>query len=103
VAASQIDFAGDAPADPLLLFRLGHFTYEFMSGRARKTVVTALKFEVRGTDARSQQTDTRKTLGDAGQRLRSNFHASGLEMNGQHCTLNVIALLAIIRSAESAR
>jgi hypothetical protein len=84
MAAGEIDFAGYALTNPGLVFRLGHFTDEFMAWRAGKTIVSALEFEISGTDSGRQQADARESLGNARQTLFPNFHASGFEVNGKH-------------------
>ncbi len=69
MAASEIDFAGDALADPRSVGGVRDFADEFVAGRAGESVVSALKFEIGGTDSGGEQADAREAFRDARQRL----------------------------------
>jgi len=89
MAAGEIDFAGDAAANPLGLagarFVNGHhLSDEFVAGRAGESVVAALQLEVGRADAGGQQADAREAFGDARKRGAAQFHAAGFEMDGKH-------------------
>ncbi len=97
MSTRQVDFAGYAASDPLCAAAGDgyHFAYEFVSGRAGESVVSALQFEIGGTDPRREQTDAGEALGYARERLAAHFDAAGFEMNGKHAGLHLrICLLA---------
>src|SRR6185312_10523870 len=82
--AREVDFADDAPADELVRIGLDDFANELVSRHARKSVVSALKLQVRIADAATQQTYERETLGALRARTFPQFDATRFEMDGLH-------------------
>ena len=96
-AAGQVDFADDAPADPLGRIGFDHFAHELVPGRAGEAVIAALQFEVGIADAAAEQADEREARGPVGSRLvralrRARFPGWTASM-----------LVSIIRAAGTAR
>src|SRR5580704_14349654 len=87
IAARQIDLAGDAFPNPLPVFGVRHLADKLMARRAGEAVVTALQFEVGGTDSSRKEPDSSKSLGHPRQLLAPHFHAPRFQMNSQHVGL----------------
>ena len=83
-AARQVDLAHHAAADPRGRIRLHHFTHEFMSWSAGKTVVPALQFQIGIADAAAEQPDQCEAGGTAGLRFFPHFHTPVLQVYGNH-------------------
>src|SRR5690349_8862605 len=55
-----------------------------MAGRAGEAVVSALKFEIGGADAGGQQTNSGEFIRHTRQRLVTDLHPTGFQMNSKH-------------------
>lgn len=84
VAASQIDFAYDALADPFRGFGVDDVGDKLMSGASAKSVIASLQLQVRIADAAEAQPQQRVTLGRAGACGLSKLDLSILQMNPNH-------------------
>src|SRR6185312_8972284 len=89
-AAGEIDFAGDTAPDPRWFgWTVYNLPGEFVTRRARETVVSALQLQIRGTDSCGQKANAGEALRDAGQRLAAHFDAPGCKMNRKHAGLHL--------------
>src|ERR1700733_6690625 len=83
-AASQVNFAHHAPADPFRRIGLQHFAHKLMAGYSSEVVISALQFQVGIADAAAEQANQRESFGASRARLVARFHASVFEMYRQH-------------------
>ncbi len=83
-AARQIDFARDTAPDPRWIVRFAHLADKFVSGRAAKTVIAALKFEIGGADSGGDEADSREMFRNARERRAAQLDAAGFEVNREH-------------------
>jgi hypothetical protein len=87
VPAREVDFADYSLPDPRFVAGVRYFADEFVAGRARESVVSALKLKICRADPRGKQTNPGETFWDTGQRDLAKLHAPGatsmtsLEMN----------------------
>jgi hypothetical protein len=82
MSAREIDFADDPFPNPRCVGGVCHFAHEFMAWGAGKTVVSALKLQVRGTDSGGEHPNPGESLWHAGQRNAAQLHAARFQMNG---------------------
>jgi hypothetical protein len=82
--AGEVDFADRAPAHQGRRVRFDYFAHEFMTRRAGKAVIPALKFEVGIADAATKQANQCEAGGPAGQRLVPYFYPPVFQVHGKH-------------------
>jgi hypothetical protein len=80
--AGEVDFACDTLPNPRFVGGVCYFTDEFVAGRARKAVVSALKFEIRRTDSGGQHANPGESLWHARQGMMAKTHTAGFQVNG---------------------
>src|SRR4051812_41246719 len=84
MSAGEVDLTDDSLPNPRLVCGLCDFADKFVARRAEEPVVSALEFQVGGTDSRGEQADSRKTFRHSRQRNLAEPHASRFQMNGKH-------------------
>src|SRR5678815_5061279 len=82
VVAREINFADDPFPNPRLVGGFCYLSHEFVAGRAREAVVSALKLKISGADSRGQQTNPGESFWNARHGLLTDFHAARLQVNG---------------------
>jgi len=83
-STGEINLADHSLPDPRFIGSFRDLANEFVTWRARESVISALQLQVGGTDARGEQANSRKSLWHTRQRNVAKLDTAGFQMNSKH-------------------